>query len=58
MSVVLHIFPFLVLARHRRDAASVSQAQLRQTNRSEQVLKIAKRRNGDFSPTTGATLTR
>ena len=36
MSVVLHIFSF-VLARHRGEDGSLSQAQLRQTDRSEGV---------------------
>ena len=36
MSVVLHIFSF-VLARHRGEDGSLSQAQLRQTDRSEGI---------------------
>jgi len=36
VSVVLHIFSF-VLARHRGDGGSLSQAQLPQTDRSEGI---------------------
>src|SRR6188472_3005167 len=56
--MVFHVFSF-GLARHGGGGGSVSQAELRQTNRSEEVLrKIAERGNGDFSSTRGATLTR